>query len=132
MITLALMVSLVSNTTLAMTQAPTYCGGFTLSANTTIGLLTVDGKKTVSSVESVAAVTTKTGDSALAWVVLDERANRWLAIRANSPSDIKSLVPKSELDFTRQPALKIHFTPLLRDLPAEYRLTACKTFSDQG
>jgi hypothetical protein len=114
-----------------MTNAPSNCGGFPLPLGTTIGLLTTNGKTTVSSVESIAAVTTQSGKKAVAWIVLDETATRWLAISASSPADIKSLVPKPALDFTRHPELKIHFTPLTEKLPGQYRLTACKGVSDQ-
>lgn len=104
------------------------CGGFTLPYSATIGAIRPShGARQPSSVEAIAAITAQTSTKALAWYILDERGQPWLAVERATPPDLKELwtFKKADLDFDVQPNMKIRFAPLAKTLPSEYRLTAC-------
>lgn len=106
------------------------CGGFPLPYGTSIG--TAGPSRTqqhVSSIIAVAAVVPADGSDLRprAWMVWDERGLARLALKKDSPRDLKRLwLFRDAPNFSANGnALQVRFTPIRSALPASYVLTPC-------
>jgi hypothetical protein len=103
------------------------CGGFPLHYGTSFASTGPSrSKQTASSVMAVAAITPGAESSDLharAWMVWDERGMSWLAIKKDSPDNLKRLwaFPTAPDFHVRG---QVQFTPL-KALPRSYTLTDC-------
>jgi hypothetical protein len=104
------------------------CGGFPLPFDTTIGAIGPSPAHLgIRSVMGLAPVIPSDGSDVIprAWVVWDERATAWLALRKTSPPALmKFWVFPNAPDF-RGPGIQVRFTILKGSLPKAYQLASC-------
>ena len=105
----------------------TNCGSqFNLSLDTTFSIARGAGQRPEAvSITSVAPVVLAGKAKPVAWIVLDERGERWIALIESSPDDLKALWRLGKLDFQNNSNVKVRFSPLIDRLPPSYRLISC-------
>ncbi|MDE2482304.1 MAG: hypothetical protein KGN02_08940 [bacterium] len=106
------------------------CGGdFKFHYETTMASVSIKRgghwETTLRSIMAVAPIVRGDSRKPLAWIVLDERGERWLATDARTPRDLLASGYSPNVDFHSYPNVLIHFTLMRGELPRTYNVISC-------